>query len=472
MGYNVLLFSGLYVLADTFLNKSKSKLIWLFRTGTITMATFYIFNASTSSIWMLIVSWALLYASHAIPQSQNLALLLAHWPFVWAKSLQDWIELIFKSLWIQPIKAGIKKTGIWLFPLLAVLAFFLLYLAGSEFVANSTQSVMNSLFDALDAFFKKIALGRIDSVWFGLFILGLLLTSSLMASVYTSIWPHWDNYTYNPQKEIIPFNHSMHKSMLFFLVAINVLLAWVVWLEIRNIWFGFSWQGELLKGFVHQGTYALIVSIFLAVTALAFIFNKVFQQTEGGNTKRLKQLAYLWIGLNVLMVISVCIRNYWYIHYFGLAYKRIGLFFFLAICFISLLSVFWMIYKKHHPQFLVKQVSIGTYLLLLLMATFDWDKHIANYNLKHYETAYLYAPLLLELDDKVLPILNLTQNKIDEIEDIQKRVFPFVISNELSNIGYAIKIENKIEAFKERYKKQHWLSKTWANQKAYKQLTN
>lgn len=466
----MLLFSCLYILADIFLNKSKAKLIWLFRLGVLSMAIFYILNASTAPIWMLFVSWWLLYAAHGIKHSQNLALLLAHWPFVWASSLQDWFALIFKAKFVQSIKSGIKKTGIWLFPLLAVLAFFLLYLAGSEFVAHSTQSVVNTFFNALDAFFKKLALGKIESVWFGLFVLGLLLTTSLMASVYKSIWPSWDNYSYSQQEEIVPFNAAMQKSMLFFLVAINLLLAWVVWLEIKNIWFGFSWQGELLKGFVHQGTYALIVSIFLAVTALAFIFNKVFQQSEGASNKSIKQLAYVWITLNILMVISVCIRNYWYIHFFGLAYKRIGLFFFLAICFLSLLVVFWMINKKYHPQFLIKVVAIGAYILLLFMAMFNWDKHIANYNINQYNEAYLYAPLLLELDDKVLPILNLPQNKIDEIETVQIQLFPFVIAYEMSNLGYASKIEKRIIAFKEEHQKQHWLSKTWADQKAYKAL--
>jgi hypothetical protein len=469
-GYNVLVFSVLFVISDGFINKSNNQLVWLFRIAVVAMATFYCINQSTSSFWMLFISWALLYAAHGIQHSKNLLLLLAHWPFIWFGALQLWVLKIINSPKALPIKNGFRKTGIWLIPMLAVLGFFLLYLAGSEFVADSTQKSINTIFDAFDAFFKKLALGRIDNVWFGLFILGLLISSSLMASVYDAIWPKWDNYSYRQHEEISVTPTSVHKSIVIFLIAINILLAWVVWLEIKNIWFGFSWQGELLKGFVHQGTYALIVSIFLAVFALAFIFNKLFQHSTVNTNKHILPLALLWIVLNILMVVSVCIRNYWYIHYFGLAYKRIGLFFFLAICLMGLFFIFWMIIKKHHPQFLVKSVAFGAYLLLLLMAAVNWDKQIAKYNLTHYHQAYLYAPLLLELDDKVLPILQLNEKKISTIEAKQKEIFPFVYGNELTNLGYKLKINNRIVAFKVRFEKKNWLSKTWAEQKAYSQL--
>jgi hypothetical protein len=104
LGYNVLLFSGLYILADAILNKSKSKLIWLFRSGVLAMAVFYILNASTSSIWMLFVSWALLYAAHAIQHSKNVALLLTHWPFVWTKS-EIYAYLDILNYYYSPLNA-------------------------------------------------------------------------------------------------------------------------------------------------------------------------------------------------------------------------------------------------------------------------------------------------------------------------------------------------------------------------------
>jgi len=64
------------------------------------------------------------------------------------------------------------------------------------------------------------------------------------------------------------------KAGVFLLIALNILLCVVNFLDLKNVWFGFEWNGETLKEFVHEGTYLLILSILISIALVLYYFRK------------------------------------------------------------------------------------------------------------------------------------------------------------------------------------------------------
>ena len=117
-------------------------------------------------------------------------------------------------------------------------------------------------------------------------------------------------------------------------------------------------------------------------------------------------MAYGWISQNGLLAISVGIRNYHYIDYHGLAYKRIGVIFFLALTLFGLGSLFVKIANKKSGYFLWRTNAWAVYGVMVLLALFNWDGIITKHNLNHNTDKDIDIPFLLTLSDKVLPELH------------------------------------------------------------------
>ena len=102
--------------------------------------------------------------------------------------------------------------------------------------------------------------------------------------------------------------------------------------------------------FVHEGTWLLVFSVFLSAAIALFFFKGNLNYFS--KNKWLKRLTIVWIAQNLVMVISVMLRNYWYITYFGLAYKRIAVLFFLLLTMIGLITIIIKILNKKSSYYL------------------------------------------------------------------------------------------------------------------------
>lgn len=173
---------------------------------------------------------------------------------------------------------------------------------------------------------------------------------------------------------------SEHQQSLILLGMLNTLLFLVNLTDIRFVWFGFDEEVQQdLKSYVHVGTYALIASILVAMGVLFFVFRKNLNFYP--ENRRLKQLAAIWLIQNGILAASVAVRNWRYIDFHGLAYKRIGVFLFLLLVFVGLVTL-WMRIRDHRNNFwLWCWNSWALYILLLLNACIGWDVLITRYNL-------------------------------------------------------------------------------------------
>jgi hypothetical protein len=200
------------------------------------------------------------------------------------------------------------------------------------------------------------------------------------------------------------------------LALLNLLLLFVNTIDIIYVWFGFTYTPNLnLKDYVHEGTGMLIFSIVLAMAVLLFFFrgNLNFYTKN----KWLRIGAYGWILQNAILVISVLLRDYYYIQHMGLAYKRIGVLVFLCMVLVGLYTVFIKIYYKKTPYYLWRVNGWFAIALLVGASCVHWDETIARYNITHKNSIPLDVPFLLTLSDKALPLLQANSVLFDDISD-------------------------------------------------------
>jgi hypothetical protein len=153
----------------------------------------------------------------------------------------------------------------------------------------------------------------------------------------------------------------------------------------------------------------------------------------------------------------VGVRNYYYIRDFGLAYNRIGVFFFLLLTLFGLLTLCVKIRDRKSFFFLYRINGWACCGLLVLMSSFNWDPIIANYNLTHFTSETLDRKFLRSLSDRALPVI--LQHKDVFIKEETKD------SSGISKQEYWL--NDRTYDFREAYESRSWLSWNYADYSTY-----
>lgn len=176
--------------------------------------------------------------------------------------------------------------------------------------------------------------------------------------------------------------------------------------------------------------------------------------------KILKIAAYIWIFQNLILLISVIIRNLHYIEHFALAYLRIGLFFFLSLVIFGLITLLLKIKNNKSLFYLIKINSWALYIGFVIFAIPDWDTFIAKYNLKKYPEAFVEASYMITLDEKTYPMIVQNKTLLNQSSDLNSYRY-------FAN-SYDVELDKKIKKFMKKYPEKSWLSWNYADYKAYK----
>ncbi|WP_433833541.1 DUF4153 domain-containing protein [Flavobacterium anhuiense] len=134
-----------------------------------------------------------------------------------------------------------------------------------------------------------------------------------------------------------------------------------------------------LSADTHERVNAVIFSILMAVGVIMFYFKGGFNFDKQASS--LKTLAKVWLGLNVVLIVSAIIKNSEYVSYFGLTYKRLGVYAFLILAIIGLIVSFQKINKQKTNAFLFNQMLWYFYGTILLCSYVNWGNLITNYNI-------------------------------------------------------------------------------------------
>lgn len=370
-------------------------------------------------------------------------------------------------------------------PVLLLIVFFIIYLFANSIFLELASGIGAKLEDLFMAFFNQVSWQWCLFLLLGLYITGVILLRSKwqyftkkeqqfrddLLRTKRSWAARMSNPLYNLLETVMGRLVSgmmalknEHTTGLISLVLLNSLLLVINTIDISYLWFNFNYNGEiLLYKMVHEGTELLIVSIVLAMLVLLFFFkgNLNFYKRN----RWLKVGAYLWIAQNIVLVISVFLRDYYYIVYYGLAYKRIGVLFFLLMVLIGLATVFLKIWQRKTTYFLFRVNAWAGIVVLILASCIHWDEFIAGYNLQRKDKVPLDVAFLLSLSDKTLPLLDQNRTAIQQRQDelSKGKLTGAFFTPGICDTCFVEKLQDRELVFMDQQQKFSWLSWNYAD---------
>jgi hypothetical protein len=291
-----------------------------------------------------------------------------------------------------------RRVRVVFFPILVAFLFLIIYTIGDPQFLEVLQKPIDCIFDFLDWLFGFFFIDHLLFVFFAsLLMIGIVYRSepSLILEIEQK---HSDFLHVNEETEpvksdpllsaIVPpiLNPYLplvsatsvkteYQRGLITLILINLLLLCVNLVDIAKVWVesyeevldasGWKSNASLRSQAVHESTDALIISIFMAMAVLLFIFRGNINFIK--NNKLIRHLAYFWIVQNILLATTVAIRNWLYIDDCGLTLKRIGVFSFVLATIAGLVTFYFKIAWKMSAFYLVRinsWVVAGIFLLL------------------------------------------------------------------------------------------------------------
>jgi hypothetical protein len=414
----------------------------------------------------------------------SLLLFLGNIAYIQLRHLQFAVPVMFYSIaqvpvtFIKGITAGKRASHVnyqsamrfVLLPVVTIVVLLVIYSLANDAFSSSINTLLNKIGDLLSAIsFPRILFAILGALIFTLCFVEAtapMLVNEDRSVVFGLV-----------RVKIRSAFHTLNRLLLRkqqvaigLFIILNLMIAWLNFLDIKHIWIGFTWDGGYLKMMVHEGTYLLIAAILISMAISIYYLqgNIVFLK----NNRLFNALIILWLAQNMLMVISVALRNNYYVEYFALAHKRIFVYFFLGLCATGLVSIIIKIVKRKTLGFIVSVNSMAVYVILLVSACFNWDAIIARYNFRNYTTSFIHYDYLLYLNDAALPYLDKSPAELSTIDAAQTSRFSFAEPKAYETLDYSNEIKDREETFKTRWEKQSWLEWNYPEHKAYRLLVS
>ncbi len=452
IGLNALLFSVLSAvfLAYNFPESRTEKSFWASVVGTLLIAATVMIHHSDYAIVVWFLSWLLMVG---IGTLSGLHDVLYGFLQGFLNTLLGWSGLSSKLSWrsenpiveetFVPEKTVGLRPSLFAIPALIVAAFIVLYAIGNQDFAQAIGSFLEKIFFSLD-WLKDLFSLR----W--LFFMGMAIFP-----ISALIWKNYGEGFLKMQEnkryfiaapELTPTMRKINDqywTAFLTLAMLNVLILFFNVQEFFNIGNqAADATATAMRYSVHFGTYILIFSIVVAMGLLFYFFSDELNFIEKSPTLRL--LAYAWIAQNAVMVVTVALRNYAYINNYGLAYKRVGVIFFLLL---TLFGLFTMLLKIKDIRTFSSVLMLNgwsVYLTLILASTVNWDVFITHYNLAHTAPERLDLRFLLQdVSDKNLHILLAYKSQLPNKSYTEKHWFGLVTEE--------FNVEQMLEQKKQRF---------------------
>ncbi|MBX7226595.1 MAG: DUF4173 domain-containing protein [Chitinophagales bacterium] len=357
------------------------------------------------------------------------------------------------------IKGLIRVLKLFVLPMLIILIFLTIYNNANPIFSN----YLNKFFYHINKFLYEL-FGEINFLWLISCIFCIWLISALMLKgnapdIYREEQKQ-DDTLQRVRKKQHPFNNLQKKpqilglkneylSGVITLISLNIIILFLNITDFTTIWTGIEFNTRKeLRLMVYEGTGMLIVSILLSKLVLLLLFRKNINFYP--KNKWIKVLAYLWIFQNGILLISVFLRNYQYIAYYALGYKRVGVYFYLYLTCFGLITLLLKIYQKKSFFYLLKVNAWNAFGVLIISSFINWDIYIAKYNFRHASETPLDLGLLYELPANTLPLV------FENREIIEQRAKELKLKNRYQNFSFSAFARDAKHIVK---KKQNW--KSW-----------
>ena len=371
-------------------------------------------------------------------------------------------------------KGRMRKLGIFIIPAGIVFTFILIYSWSNPKFNAIFEGMTDFILDGIVSFFASISISLVIVL-----TLGFSLSVFLIYRVRKSSLIEGDLEESDDVKRIRMKNKRFTNNLglkyelkagVFLFISLNLLLLLLNILDINHVWFNFEWQGQYLSHYVHQGTYLLVIAIMISIVLVLYFFRKNLHFYSKNSF--LKALVYVWLAQNMILSISVGMRNWYYIQYYALAYKRIAIIFFLFLTIYGLFLVYQKVRYGKSGFFLIRKTAMAWLLVLTLSTCFNWDRIIARYNFAHANKSFVHLNFMMNLSDSSLPYLDVPEEELKGMNAQQKIMFSFSRDFRLyaTPDDYTYRIAIRKQIFKEKMEKKGWLDWNYADANAYQEL--
>ena len=205
---------------------------------------------------------------------------------------------------------------------------------------------------------------------------------------------------------------------VFLFIGLSITLLYVNIIDLVVLLGGFLPEGMTYADFLHQGFWSLVVSVVLSIIIVLYFFRNELNFVR--NNQKLKTVAYLWMAMNFILILTTISKNTIYVAEYGLTYKRILVYAFLLLTLGGIIITYSKIYATKSTWYFSRN-TFGVGLVVLFLSSLSpWDKIITNYNLFQGNT--IDMEYLCHLENNKLQLLQYMDKETKEFtyEQIEK----------------------------------------------------
>jgi hypothetical protein len=217
-----------------------------------------------------------------------------------------------------------------------------------------------------------------------------------------------------PEPDAIPSEFDILFSLptiLRSLILFNLLFAVESVLDIVYLWAGAALPGGIsYAAYAHRGAYPLVITALLAA---GFVLIAIRPGATTAGPKLVCALLYLWIGQNVMLVLSSILRLKLYMDIYLLTYWRLAALIWMGLVAAGLVLIVIRVARNHSHLWLIRMNLLAALATLYVCSLTNFDAIIADYNVAHsWEAggrgATIDDPYLVSLGPQTLPALQKT----------------------------------------------------------------
>jgi hypothetical protein len=169
------------------------------------------------------------------------------------------------------------------------------------------------------------------------------------------------------------------------LILFNLLFAVQTLLDVVYLWADAKLPSGIGYGdYAHRGAYPLIVTALLAA---GFVLVAMRPDGPAEKSAVIRPLVYLWVGQNVLLVVSSMLRLDRYVQVYLLTGTRIAAFVWMLLVAIGLVLIVARIILKQSNGWLIRMNLISLAATLYVCGLLNFAAMIGDYNVTHSREA-------------------------------------------------------------------------------------